>query len=356
MTLSRRFGAFVVLLTVFITGCSTISEGRKIDYKSTRTLPPLEVPPDLTTLPAEQGLPAPATVATTTAAPAPQAAAASNAVLPQFSNVRIEREGQLRWVVVSATPDQVWSRLREFVLANGLLIARENAKTGVIETEWAENRAKVGTGMQTLLAKWLGSLYSTGTRDRFRIRVDRGLAPGTVEIYVSHQGMEEVITQAGTGGVGEATKWQPRASDPHLEAEMLKLVMMQFGSSEGQARTAVAASETPKPAPERAKLTRAGAAPLLSLPESLEQAWRRVGLTLDRGGFTVEDRNRSQWTYFIRYVDPDKKSKLASEDEYQLRLKAADPGTVVEVLDRSGALVTTGPGERILGLLHEQLK
>jgi outer membrane protein assembly factor BamC len=273
--------------------------------------------------------------------------------------VRIERDGQVRWLVVKGDAETMWGRVREFVLAHGLLVAKENPASGVIETEWAENRAKVGTAGQMLLGKWLGTLYSTGTRDKFRLRLERGASPGTSEIYLSHQGMEEVVTRAGVGGQAEATRWQPRASDPELEAEMLRLLMAYLGSGEEQARKIAAVPAAPaadKPA-ERARLTRhEKGASFLSLEESLDRAWRRVGLTLDRLGFTVQDRDRSKGVYYIRYVDPDKKSKTAKDDEYQIHLKPADAGTVVEVLNKDGQPEGTKSGDRILGLLHEQLK
>jgi hypothetical protein len=37
--------------------------------------------------------------------------------------------------------------------------------------------------------------------------------------------------------------------------------------------------------------------------EGFDRAWRRVGLALDRAGFTVEDRDRTQGIYFVRYIN-----------------------------------------------------
>jgi outer membrane protein assembly factor BamC len=144
-----------------------------------------------------------------------------------------------------------------------------------------------------------------------------------------------------------------------METEMLRLLMVYLGTSEAQAQKAAAVSAAPVAGQtaQRARLTRhEHGTSFLSLEESLDRAWRRVGLTLDRVGFTVQDRDRSQGVYYIRYVDPDKKSKTAKEDEYQIHLKSVDAGTVVEVLNKDGQPETTSSGDRILGLLHEQLK
>jgi outer membrane protein assembly factor BamC len=354
-----------LLAAVAVSGCETVAEKRRIDYKTTRTLPPLEVPPDLSSLPAERSAASAAGAGVSTYSEllgdkkkAP-AVAGSVTVLPEYRDMRIERDGQVRWLVVKGDTEAMWGRMREFVLAHGLLVAKENPASGVIETDWAENRAKVGTAGQMLLGKWLGTLYSTGTRDKFRLRLERGATPGTSEIYLSHQGMEEVVTRAGVGGQAEATRWQPRASDPELEAEMLRLLMAYLGSGEEPAGKFAAAPAAPAAdkTTQRARLARHGQGPsFLSLEESLDRAWRRVGLTLDRVGFTVQDRDRSRGVYYIRYVDPDKKSKTAKEDEYQIHLKSAEAGTVVEVLNKDGQPETTSSGDRILGLLHEQLK
>ena len=359
---------FLVAALIAVTGCETIAEKRKIDYKSTRTLPPLEVPPDLTTLPGDKELPTAATYSGYAEQKARPAGAGDAAVLPEFSDMRIVRDEHHRWLAVKASPETLWPRVREFVLHSGLLIARENPQTGVLETEWAENRAKVGTAGQMVLAKWLATFYSTGTRDMFRIRLERGAQPGTAEIYLSHRGMEEVLTEASATGVGE-TRWRARAPEPEIEAEMLRLLMVHLGATESQAKLAAAAA--PEKNEARAALTRSGEGlAFLNLQDSLDRAWRRVGLSLDRIGFTVEDRDRSKGIYYVRYIDPEKdserpgffsrmfgagKDKTPSE-QYQIYLKTATQGTSVEVLSKDGAPESSKTGERILSLLYEQLK
>jgi outer membrane protein assembly factor BamC len=363
----------VLVAAVAAGACTSIAEKRKIDYKTTRTLPPLEVPPDLAAVP-EVGQPAaaapgkPATFSTFAQDRKTQPAGAlPAAVLPAVPDMRMERDAQARWLVAQGTPQELWPRVREFVLANGLLIERENPEAGVLETDWAENRAKVGTAGQMLLAKWLGTLYSTGTRDRFRIRLERGAQSGTTEIYVAHRGMEEVVSEAGTGGTAAATRWQPRPPEPELEAEMLRLMIVYLGKTEEQAKAIVA--QTPAAPAERARLARRGDGVLLSLDDSLDRAWRRVGLSLDRIGFTVEDRDRSKGVYYVRYIDPDQEQKKPGwfarmfgaeekkgDERYEIHLQASTAGTDVAVKGKDGAAGSAKTGERILSLLYEQLK
>ncbi len=359
-----------VLAVAAVSGCETfqeIKEKRKIDYQTSRRLPPLEIPPDLTNLPAGRDTPVPGVRSTATysefISDRKNTPAQGAAVLTEFSDMRLERDGRTRWLVVKAEPDALWPKVRQFVLSNGLIIARENAQTGVIETDWAENRAKVGTSVQRVLAKWMASLYSTGTRDRFRIRLERGKDPNTTEIYLSHQGMEEVVA-SGSGADHIATMWQGRPTDPDLETEMLRLLMTHLGAKEPAVADVAAAPQV-----ERARITRAGDRLLLNVQDDLDRSWRRVGLSLDRIGFTVEDRDRSKGIYYVRYIDPDKEGQKpgffsrmfgakekAPQEQYQILLKPADGGTDVAVLDKDGAPDKSKIGERILSLLHEQLK
>ena len=361
-----------LLVAIAVSGCTTFKKKRTIDYKSTRTLPPLEVPPDLSTLPESRNvLPsaAPSPTATyseyTKGRGVQQTGAVGSAVLPEYPDMKIERDGQQRWLVVNASPEALWPRVRDFILNNGLLIAKENPRTGILETEWAENRAQVGSKIQKVLAKWMSSLYSTGTRDKFRIRLERGTTPGTTEIYLSHRGMKEVVAEGGGPDVVQ-TLWQPRPPDPGLEAEMLRLLMVHLGAEQKQAEIQLATGQTE----ERATLIRDGEGnTLLSLQDSLDRAWRRVGLSLDRIGFTVEDRNRSEGIYYVRYIDPEQtnkkkgffskifgKKKAPPRNQYQIYLEATDPGTNVKVLGEDGAPDQSKTSDRILSLLYEQLK
>jgi outer membrane protein assembly factor BamC len=372
--MTKRFARLLLCLlaAVSVGACQTIAEKRKIDYKATRTLPPLDIPPDLTTTEGatspEQDTPGAATYSGFVSGEGQKKPGDSD-VLPAYEGLKLERAGQVRWLVVKLPAEQLWPRVREFVLDRGLIIDQENPQTGVLETDWAENRAKVGTGMQKILMKSLGTLYSTGLRDKYRIRLERGREPGTTEIYLSHRGMVETIIGNDPSGIGE-TRWQPRPSDPDLEAEMLRLLMVSLGEKEEKAASMVASTaETPAPAPERARLNREENDVFLSLQEDFERAWRRVGLVLDRTSFTVEDRDRSKGIYYVRYIDPDvvqkkkgwfrslfSKEEAEPTNEYQIVLKGNETATRVDVLTREGAPEQSKTSERILTLLYDQLK
>ncbi|GAB4511500.1 MAG: outer membrane protein assembly factor BamC [Sulfuricaulis sp.] len=371
--MTKRFARLLLCLlaAVSVGACQSVAEKRKIDYKSTRTLPPLDIPPDLAAPEGagdtKEGIPGAATYSGFASDEAQKKTPAGGDVLPAYEGLKLERAGQIRWLVVKSPAEQLWPRIREFVLDRGLIIDQENPQTGVLETDWAENRAKVGTMGQKLLAKSLGTLYSTGLRDKYRIRLERGTTPGTTEIYLSHRGMVETIIGNDPSGIGE-TRWQPRSSDPDLEAEMLRLLMASLGVKEEKAKSMIA-STAETPAPERARLNREKDSISLNLAEDFERAWRRVGLVLDRSSFTVEDRDRSKGVYYVRYIDPDtaqkkkgwfrrlfSKKEAEPTNDYQIVLKGNDSSTRVDVRNKEGAPELSKTSERILTLLYDQLK
>jgi outer membrane protein assembly factor BamC len=355
-------------------------EGKKIDYKSAAKLPTLEAPPDLV-MPAGDNRFAvpdinPKGTATFSAYEGerggkPQLAGAKP-LLPQVDKVSIERAGSQRWMLVQAPAADVWPVVKDFWQEMGFIITLESPDTGVMETDWAENRAKLPLdGIRGFLGRAMDSFYSTAERDKFRTRLEPA-AEGRTEVYLSHRGMVEVFegTQGG-GDQGQGrTVWQPRAADPELEAEMLRRLMLRFGVEESRAQSLLAGKDTP---PQAVMTRSADAAPSLSLPESFDRAWRRVGLALDRIGFVVEDRDRAGGIYFVRYADPEANtskdkgflSKLAfwrSDDNkakaqrYQVRLKGTEAETALAVYQDDGTPANNETGKRIASLLFEQLK
>ena len=350
-------------LTIALSACSVL-EGEKIDYKSASKGSSLEVPPDLKQLSRDTRYAVPGGVVSANALQAGQAAQPSGtqAAPTGLGDVRIERNGNQRWLVVSRPADKLWEPVREFWLENGFTLATDQANIGIMETDWAENRAKIPQDfIRSTLGRVLDSLYSTGERDKFRTRMERG-ADGSTEIYVSHRGMVEVYSSS----TKESTVWQPRPADPELETEFLRRMMVKLGVSQEQAK-AVAASSAQRP--PVARVATVNSIPVVQMDEGFDRAWRRVGLALDRTGFTVEDRDRSQGIYFVRYVEPkgDKKEpgflgKLFSSEKsvpplkYRVVVRSQGEATTVSVLNAAGAPETSANAERIVRVLADDLK
>ena len=366
-------------LALAVAGCANIGlESKKIDYKSASktNVPTLEIPPDLTSPTRDNRFAVPDTGGKGSATYSQYSGERTLAkeqqqsdVLPKVDKTRIERSGSQRWLVVAEAPDKLWDKVKEFWQETGFLIKLELPEAGVMETDWAENRAKIGDDfIRNMLGKVLDSLYSTAERDKFRTRMEPGSEPGTTDIFISHRGMYEIYVSEGK----DQTKWQPRDADPELEAEMLRRLMVHFGTDQKRAEVEMAAAKA-KPL-ERAKLKRGNdGAGTLEVEERFDRAWRRVGLALDRVGFTVEDRDRSKGLFFVRYVDPESDSqnkkdgmlsKLAfwkpatpaPQTRYRVYVKDEGAKTTVQVLSNEGGIDQSETSRKILGLLYEQLK
>lgn len=349
-------------LAVWISGCSSLSlEGPSVDYKSAGRASPLEVPPDLTQLPRDDRFNAP-----TTAAARPGAGSSLSApLLPQpNTGARLERSGTQRWIVADLPAEQVWPVVKDFWTQLGFTLRVENRDAGIMETDWAEDRAKLP---KDFLARTLGSivgqLFDTGDRDMFRTRIER--AGNTTEIYISHRGATEILNAS-----KDDTLWQPRPNDPNLEAEFLQRLLMRFGVDEGRAKGALAPNAGPV-AP-RARLAGNGAASYVEVDDDFDRAWRRVGLALDRSGFTVEERDRANGTYVVRYVQPQKPEKekpgffgrllgrgepAVTPERYRISVKSVAGKAQVSVAGRDNPANTRAPNsDNILKLLVEELK
>ena len=355
---------------VLALGACSVLEPDKIDYKSSGRGVSLEVPPDLTQLPGQSRYQVTGGAVTASDYQAGQAAAAG-AAAPAAANtiadVHFMREGGERWLHVDQQADKLWGEVRDFWLDNGFLLAIDQATMGLMETDWAENRAKIPQDfIRNTIGKVFDSLYSTGERDKFRTRIERSPGGGT-DIYITHRGMEEVYASARR----DSTIWQPRARDPELEAEFLRRLMVKLGTSQEEAKavTERAAANTTGSAP-KATLVSADGSPAVQLAEDFDRAWRRVGLALDRTGFTVEDRDRSKGLYFVRYIDPSTEkqepgffgklfgrgSEQLPTSQYQIRVHSDGGNSVITVQDSQGRAAPPQDAQRIARVLLDELK
>jgi outer membrane protein assembly factor BamC len=350
----------VSLAVLLASGCTVLQED-KIDYKSAKRGSTLDVPPDLTQLSRETryNLPGVASASASGQAAAQAAPSVGTTAISAVGDVRIERAGNQRWLVVNRPADRLWSPVGEFWRENGFVLETEQEKLGIMETDWAENRAKIPQDIiRSTLGKLFDNVYSSGERDRFRTRLERR-GDGATEIYISHRGMQEVYTDSNK----EQTIWQPRVSDPELETEFLRRLMVKLGATVEQAKAATAAA----PVNPSARITNG----TLTLDEGFDVAWRRVGLTLDRTGFTVEDRNRTQGIYYVRYVPADAtrdtkspgllgrifgaSKPQAQPAKYQFKVVGAGNSSTVSVLNEQGQSAPKADADRIVQLLADDL-
>ncbi|MDR2853207.1 MAG: outer membrane protein assembly factor BamC [Burkholderiaceae bacterium] len=357
--------ALAVGLVLSLAACS-VFDSDTVDYKSSQKAPSLEVPPDLSQLASQNTYAVPGSAVSANVYTAAQASApASPTAVDNVNGMRLEGDGTQRWLFVTdRTPDQLWDAVHDFWQENGFVFTTEERKLGIMETDWAEDHAKLPHDfIRATLGKLLDSVYSTGQLDRFRTRMEK--TPQGTEIYISHRGMEEVYTSKESEGRRE-TRWQQRPADPGLETTFLRRLIVKLGATEAQAKAAEIAN--PAPRTQRAHIVEANGQPALRIDEGFNIAWRRVGLALDRTSFTVENRDRAAGIYSVRYVPPDAnrqeqglfsrlfgKEKTDAPLKYRIVVRGEGAASTMTVQDDNGGPVATKDAQSIVKVVADSL-
>ncbi len=372
--------AVCMVAVLLLSGCSLFAGNKNTDFRAGGgKIQPLEVPPDLTSPSVDDRFVIPDGKATTYSQYSQRGTTVgttgSGTVQVgslKIDNARVERAGEQRWLVVNATPEKVWPALKEFWADAGYTLRRENAAIGIMETDWHEDRTRISQDfLRNTVGRILDGLWSSNTRDKYRVRIEPGLEVGTTDIYLSHRGLEEVYTNTDKTSTG----WQPRAADRDLEAETLNRMMAKFGVEAAKATALASAAVSGTAAStsaSKATYDKTKGGPL-QVSEPFDRTWRRVGLALDRSGFTVEDRDRSKGLFFVRYIDPEGDSKSsdkgfldklafwrkddpASKPQYRIYVAETGGVTNVDVQTGEGKPDNSATAKRILALLLDQLK
>ena len=363
--------ASAAALTCLLAGCSSLEES-KIDYKSASQAPTLQIPPDLTQLKRDSRYQVAGTNSASAAANATGVRNVNDAgtATNQAGQAQIIRAGNQRVLLIQRSADSVWEPLREFWKDNGFVLITDQPELGIMETDWAENRAKLPQDfIRKAVGKVFDSLYSTGERDRFRTRIER--TDKGIEITITHRGMAEIYTSA----LKDQTIWSPRASDPELEIEFLRRLMLRLGGSSMSASASQigAIAAAPNAAGGLAadvKIIKQNQLPAIEIKDGFDRAWRRVGVAIDRTGFTVEDRDRAQGVFFVRYAppgSPDKEpgflAKMFSSEKatpvlakYRIAVTSKGDVSVVQVQAADGIPDASANAEKIIKLLADEIK
>ena len=382
---SLRAAALCPALLV-LGGCSALGinfSDDKVQYEASNTRANLEVPPDLAPIPNDNRFEVPSRPGVVSANAEAARMEAAGEVKAERGEIvqrtvvsKMMRDGASRWLRVNADAEQLWTVVQDFWPSVGLVVRRQDPKTGYMETEWAENKAKLPQDIiRGTIGKVLDFAYSTGERDQYRCRIERN-EDGTSDIFITHRSMVEVVT----GSQSDSTMWQPGPADPTMEAEMLQRLALRIDSEfNPEAEPAAKAADivqqqdlTKKEARSDVVKGADGKLEAVVLKEPFDRAWRTVGLVVDRMGFELVDRDRAAGYFAVRYLDPDYEAKVKSErgfftrvfgsdkavDVPEYRIRLGDEGSVtrVTVIGGDGNDDKTGVAPNILTLLAEQLR
>jgi outer membrane protein assembly factor BamC len=352
----------VLLILVGLTACQSSSR-LKIDYQAAKTGTSLEVPPDLDKLPSDTSESGADTYSAYTAEKATSTSKTGD-LLPRFKDVEIRTEGDVRWLRVKANKNDLWIDVKNFLGDVGLTIETDNRATGVVETGWAENRAALGSG-GGFVSRIFRRFETTGTMDRYRVRLESD-ASGWMSIYLSHQGMVEKVTETGGDSVRQ-TVWQRRPSDPELEAEMMRLLMVYLGVENKRAEMLLASGI------RRARATLetdpATGTRFISMRTNYGQSQRRLEITLDRLGATRVPSETDGNTTVISYLLPKDEalnkggffSRLLSggkkkPGEYRIQLIDKGATTELRLVNKKRGTDDTSRAADLLQILFDRLK
>jgi outer membrane protein assembly factor BamC len=326
-----RIIAGLVVTLMALNACSL--DKKRIDYKvASSRVPTLEVPPDLTAPSSNEQYAIPGGDGELAANYSDYSKSVAvqptkNAVLPDSKNVRLERKGEQRWLVVNGKAEAVWPLLKAFWIEMGFEIQVDNPQAGVMQTDWQENRGNVPQHFtRGILAnsKILDSLKPIGQRDQYLIRIERSQDLSSTEVYLTRQVLEEMQVFN-----HKETKWLPHTSDSAIETAVLKMMMVKLND----ATTSIANNTVPKAievAPVVVQLLEISGNKVVQINEPFDKSWRKVGLALDKARIAVEDKDRSNGLYLLRPALIEKGKKANS---YQVTVR--DNGAQCEVSVRN---------------------
>ena len=278
--------------------------------------------------------------------------------------IKVIRDGANQWLEINSSAEDLWPKLKVFFTEVGFEIKREDKRLGIIDTNWLENRIDLPTNWFT---RFIKKLSSSGLRDKYRARLEKTNNPKVTLVFITHQGLKEVGDE-NTGEDVIQTLWQPRESDPELEAEMYQRFLIFNDISKEQAISLVETNTAITN--KRTKFVTKEGSTLLQVNEGFARTWRRVGIALDRIGLLVDDRNRSDGLYYLRITEDfrDKakeddgwlaglfsSKKVKLKDRYLLSVSNEGETTSVGITETTGASADADFVKQLLSDLQKYL-
>ena len=367
--MKRLYGIEMVVLALSAIMLGACSGSPEKDYRALyadqikHEQQPLEVPPDLDRprLGEQMQIPGIGREQASYSGTQGGDAGEADAVVATAEDVRFVRQGDMHWLQVNLSPEQVWNAAQDFVKSLGFEITEQDRKTGILETNWQERRERVPDNWFERIVDAIGS---SGYQDRYRMRLERTDNGGT-RVFITHRGLKEIVVSGGSTEVVE-TAWVPNDRDRDLEVELLQRFLIALGGDEEEAARVVTTAEPAK----RTEFKQAQDELLLQVNETFPRTWRRVGLALDRVGLLVEDRNRSEGVYYIKLTEEfkakEKKGFWAGllEDDGQdetvdallLRVSQQGDHTNIRLRDRNNDKTGSALTKRILEEIEVHLR
>ena len=320
----------LVFIPILLLGCMSLEEIPIIDkvtqpdYVSSKKSKKLEIPPDLDEINTSNeysisGQP----TSLKQYQNKDEAKEAANLLQNKKEKIKVVKSGNMRWLVVPASQNQVWPVVESFWEDMGFEVSSSKRK-GIIETRWiAESDLNKDDGALGKFDAWLDALANTGTRRKFRTRIEDGIEEGTTEVYLSQRSLQkgldehnEILERSKQNSYsidraykieeykpGTKSEDEPelksnfKEDDLEIQFELLRRLMVKLGTSDLSARNSLNNAKEII----NAELIKQDDYKFIKLNDNYGRAWRRLSLAIDMVGFLVEDKNRSEGIFYIKY-------------------------------------------------------
>lgn len=301
-----------LLLSSSLLACSSINletvlPDNRPDYKQSRTINPLEVPPDLTKSSIDDTMIVPELSGVDQAHLSDYQKERNQSTAQKSDQLKktlenIQRSGDATWISISDTPINVFKNIKSFWHTNGLPVAHADENIGIIETVWLEKRSDLPRGgLMGLLSGVIGGLHDSGIRDKFRSRVDYD-GKNTL-VYITHYGAtEEQVDEAGkvikrpkNNSADAQFAFVASSRNPELEVEMLRRLNLYLIKNHKQSAQKTTADTSKHSAPQLVSLP--DGTPALVINSDFDQAWVMLGVAIDRAGYELSGQDRRNGVY-----------------------------------------------------------
>ena len=307
-----RISIILVALST-LTSCAFVQNLGGTNYGDASSIGRLEAPPELVTPEWDESLQIPQTESDRVSAVETYGKALEASVTPEYVDVTVRREGDLRWLEAEVDPVVLWPLLRSFWSEQGVIIEEDLPATGVMETDWIE---EIESEASTITE----GREISALRIKYRVRVER--EPNAVSNIFLSQRRAELQSITDQGGV-----WVSIDSDPEEEAEMMVNLMEHLGRTREDALFEVANAEGPRLYIEIRDLD---GIPVLFVGDQYSRVWRRTGVALDRSGLEILNQSRDEGIYIFSVRDLELPDEIQLEhDKYEVHLLPQKSQTLI---------------------------
>lgn len=193
-------------------------------------------------------------------------------------NVKIQRLGEERWILMNVSPGEVWPRVRSFLNENNVDVASADISRGLIDSHWLQFKSDLST------------------TDRYRVQIDQGVQPDTSEIHILHQAIAGSEPPPGI-------EWPAQSSSKERESWLLDEMAASLAQDLAAGGTSLLAQAIGGEA--KSALVVEANEPVMKIRLNEERAKATLYHAMREEGFAIYDSKPEQGVYYLAYNRPE---------------------------------------------------